>query len=63
MKKLLAPIRMFIIAIKTYTIDPSGSRLDYGESGIDLLMPRQATPFAAHFMFSNIFHCRFRCFQ
>lgn len=52
MIKLLAPIRMFIIAIKTYTIDPSGSRLDYRESGIDLLMPRQATPFAAHFMFS-----------
>lgn len=57
MKKLLAPIRMFIIAIKTYTIDPSGSKLASRESGVDLPTPRQTTPLAAHFMFSNIFSC------
>lgn len=39
MEKLLALIGMFIIAIETYAIDPSGSRLDYGESGIDFLTP------------------------
>lgn len=30
---------MFIIAIKTYAIDLSGSRLDYGESGVDIPTP------------------------
>lgn len=39
MKKLLALIGMFIIAVKTYAIDPSGSRLDYGESGVDIPTP------------------------
>lgn len=39
MKKLLALMGMFIIAIKTYAIDPSGSRLDYGESGVDIPPP------------------------
>lgn len=39
MKKLSALIGMFIIAIKTYAIDPSGSRLDYGESGVDFPTP------------------------
>lgn len=39
MKKLLALIGMFIIAIKTYAIDLSGSRLDYGESGVDIPTP------------------------
>lgn len=39
MKKLSALIGMFIIAIETYAIDPSGSRLDYGESGVDFPTP------------------------
>lgn len=39
MKKLLALIGMILIAIKTYAIDPSGSRLDYGESGVDIPIP------------------------
>lgn len=39
MKKLLALIGMFIIAINTYAINPAGSRLDYGESGVDIPTP------------------------
>lgn len=39
MKKILAYIGMFIIAIKTYAIVPSGSRLDYGENGVDIPTP------------------------
>lgn len=39
MKKLLALIGIFFIVIKTYAIDPSGSRLDYGESGVDIPIP------------------------
>lgn len=39
MKKLLTLNSMCIIAIKTYAIDPSGSRLDYGESGVDIPTP------------------------
>lgn len=39
MKKLLTLISMCVIAIKTYAIDPSGSRLDYGESGVDIPTP------------------------
>lgn len=39
MKTLLALIGMIIIAVKTYAIDPSGSRLDYGESGVDIPTP------------------------
>lgn len=39
MKKLLALIGMFIIAIKTFAIDPSSSRLDYGESSVDIPTP------------------------
>ena len=39
MKKLLALIGMLITAIKTFAIEPSGSRLDYGESGVDIPTP------------------------
>lgn len=39
MKKLLALIGIFIITIKIYAIDPSGSILDYGESGVDIPTP------------------------
>lgn len=39
MDKLLVLISMFIIAIKTYAIDPSGSRLDYGDSSVDIPAP------------------------
>lgn len=39
MKKQLGLIGMFFIAIETYAIAPSGSRLDYGESGVDFPTP------------------------
>lgn len=39
MKKLILPMSLLLTTIEAFAIDPSGAKIDYGESGMDIPTP------------------------
>ena len=39
MKKLILLMSLLVTTIESFTIDPSGARVDYGESGMNIPTP------------------------